>query len=205
LKNDDEGVSAEDLQATVERLARLSKQQSLCPHPDRHRWFVRNIATNGEDQVWWRCDDCRINLLGSGHWVPHEYLTDRDVDISRLEVIQDHRRRTPPCRVCGERGAELDHWAPRHLFGADADLWPTDYLCKRGHQPWHQRVEKTAVALMQELKLRLEPVDDQPGLGPRRTRSGYSTNPRCRSERLRRSTSRWSGYRASVLCSADPR
>ena len=121
---------------------------------------------NGEDHVWWRCDDCHINLLGPGYWVPHDYLTEHSVDVSTLEVIQDQRRRTPPCRVCGKRGAELHHWAPRHLFGAEADLWPTDYLCKSCHQLWHHHVEN---ALVQDLDLLRQSADDQSGLSPRRT------------------------------------
>lgn len=43
------------------------------------------------------------------------------------------------CEVCGELGAELHHYAPRHLFD-DADHWATGYLCKYHHKLWHDTI-----------------------------------------------------------------
>ncbi len=46
-----------------------------------------------------------------------------------------------PCAVCGTVGPrEVHHWAPRHLFGADADKWPTANLCGACHRQWHDLV-----------------------------------------------------------------
>lgn len=45
------------------------------------------------------------------------------------------------CVRCGERTAELHHWAPQAIFGKEeADKWPKDYLCKVCHDCWHKLV-----------------------------------------------------------------
>ena len=49
----------------------------------------------------------------------------------------------PVCRVCGIHEVELHHWAPRALFGDDADLWPMDFLCRECHSRWHTAVTPT--------------------------------------------------------------
>lgn len=47
---------------------------------------------------------------------------------------------TPPCEHCGSRGGtQLHHWAPRAMF-ADANRWPTSYLCPPCHAMWHRIV-----------------------------------------------------------------
>ena len=43
------------------------------------------------------------------------------------------------CVVCGSNGAQLHHWAPRHLF-QDADQWPMSPLCVPCHTRWHDIV-----------------------------------------------------------------
>ncbi len=44
------------------------------------------------------------------------------------------------CEVCGRYGAQAHHWAPRHLFDAEADKWPTGFLCQTCHERWHAQV-----------------------------------------------------------------
>ena len=39
--------------------------------------------------------------------------------------------------VCGAEGAELHHWAPKEVFGQEANAWPTAFLCVACHQEWH--------------------------------------------------------------------
>ena len=47
----------------------------------------------------------------------------------------------PRCSRCGDRGAELHHWAPKEIFGEDeAELWPKDYLCVTCHRDWHGKI-----------------------------------------------------------------
>lgn len=43
-----------------------------------------------------------------------------------------------PCEVCGSTdGTEWHHWAPRHLFGDEAESWPMGALCRMCHRRWH--------------------------------------------------------------------
>ena len=44
------------------------------------------------------------------------------------------------CEVCGKGEAEKHHWSPRHLFGDEAERWPTAMLCRSCHQRWHKIV-----------------------------------------------------------------
>jgi len=44
------------------------------------------------------------------------------------------------CAVCGMRGAELHHWAPKYLFSSESESWPKDYLCKKHHDQWHLKL-----------------------------------------------------------------
>lgn len=46
----------------------------------------------------------------------------------------------PPCERCGTPdGTQLHHWAPSAIFGwAEADRWPTSWLCPSCHSLWHQ-------------------------------------------------------------------
>lgn len=45
------------------------------------------------------------------------------------------------CEACKlETGTEVHHWAPRHLFGDEADAWPTANLCVECHKRWHALV-----------------------------------------------------------------
>jgi hypothetical protein len=45
------------------------------------------------------------------------------------------------CEVCGSFTAvQYHHWAPWYLFGADANDWPTSFLCALCHRRWHSIV-----------------------------------------------------------------
>ncbi len=104
---------ADDLQQKLDGLQDLQRQQKTCVHRDFGWTYVSNRVANGVLQVWRRCDGCGLNRLGPGKWVPHEYLRERGIDIEGLPVVNDEVRRRPPWRVCGARGTELHHWAPR--------------------------------------------------------------------------------------------
>lgn len=46
-----------------------------------------------------------------------------------------------PCEVCGSQDKiESHHWAPRHLFGDECEMWPQSNLCQPCHVKWHQTV-----------------------------------------------------------------
>lgn len=68
-----------------------------------------------------------------------ETKTGRKEREGRLRLGQ--RQADKPCEVCGSTGqTELHHWAPFHLFGDEADKWPTSLLCRPCHVRWHQTV-----------------------------------------------------------------
>jgi hypothetical protein len=39
---------------------------------------------------------------------------------------------------------ELHHWAPKALFGDEAEVWPQDFLCRSCHIRWHQTMNGAA-------------------------------------------------------------
>lgn len=103
--------------------------------------LVRWTMANGALFVGWCCLDCNRTVVDrpGRAWLSKKELCERGIDASRLRIIGA----TGPldaCRKCGHLGAELHHWAPYHLFGDEADQWPTDYLCRPCHRRWHDLV-----------------------------------------------------------------
>lgn len=97
---------------------------------------VRIIVRNGDSHLYDRCELCEARLTPN---LPHgEY------DLGRVPVIADYSMQAPPCRVCGKRGVELHHWAPKALFGDEAEVWPQDFLCRACHTRWHQTINGSA-------------------------------------------------------------
>jgi 5-methylcytosine-specific restriction endonuclease McrA len=74
-------------------------------------------------------------MRGGGHYLPQ-----KNVDLDAIPTIDDYSEDAPKCEVCGATGTELHHWAPIHIFGAEAWLWPTAYLCQKCHNRWHRLV-----------------------------------------------------------------
>ncbi len=100
--------------------------------------LVQVIGSNGSSFILERCSTCLERLRPD--WVPHTGLT-----LETIPVVEDHRLEVPPCRRCGQRGAELHHFAPQALFD-DADLWPQDWLCRSCHIQWHQVMNSASKA-----------------------------------------------------------
>jgi hypothetical protein len=40
-------------------------------------------------------------------------------------------------KPCQGTDIQLHHWAPKCLFGDEAELWPKSYLCRDHHNMWH--------------------------------------------------------------------
>lgn len=91
---------------------------------------------NSSIQIRERCNNCPDTVFGQAH--KHAKFTAEQ--LAAMATL-DWTSATPPCVVCGARGTELHHWAPRHLFGEEADLWPTANLCPACHTRWHTTVE----------------------------------------------------------------
>ncbi len=87
-----------------------------------------------------RCDTCNGNVPDSKGriWIPKEDLKTAGIDSESVPLLSFSSGNR--CAKCGERGAQLHHWAPKHLFNHGADYWPTDYLCDDCHLKWHNLV-----------------------------------------------------------------
>lgn len=100
--------------------------------------LTRQLFPNDTEQVGWRCSACHGWSLPTDSaciWIDKEKLAEHGVDPETLPTLLPELKSR--CAVCGARGAELHHWAPRGLFGEDADKWPTDFLCRPCHMKWH--------------------------------------------------------------------
>ena len=91
--------------------------------------IVRTITASGSSQVWVQCLTCLQNANGGGVYLKHP------TSLEELPIFNDYRVHC--CEVCWALGAEYHHWAPRYLFGDEADSWPTGYLCPHCHAYWH--------------------------------------------------------------------
>ena len=102
--------------------------------------LVRNITQSGVSQVYWYCTFGQHTISKPGtDFIPHEKIKGAGYDPDDLPVVNNYSGREL-CAVCGSPFTELNHWAPRHLFGDEAERLPKDYLCKKHHDIWHATV-----------------------------------------------------------------
>ena len=109
-------------------------------------------ARNVRDQAIfpWYCKVCNEVLTQYASKAKAEAYRKQFGQLRRVLTRTEHRiERGEPvstdrfvaCEVCGSVGdTELHHWAPYHLFGIDADKWPTAHLCRSCHVQWHKAV-----------------------------------------------------------------
>ena len=112
----------------------------------------RVITTSGISRVYWHCNEHDPkrggDIKNNGNAISHKLVKQANIDIEELPITDDYRFNTFCskcnasifCYVCGSPGVEYHHWGPKHLFGDDADKWPTAYLCYDCHQKWHNIV-----------------------------------------------------------------
>ncbi len=94
--------------------------------------FLRFIKADGDAIAVYACATCGAGGSGS-HGVKKLF-----VNPAGLPIVNDNR--ADRCEVCGALGVQVHHWAPRHLFGTEADVWPTSKLCVNHHTYWHDKV-----------------------------------------------------------------
>jgi hypothetical protein len=96
---------------------------------------------NGYDYAW-VCQTCSTMApFGGPMWIPKDLVESRIAKelCESLPVIVHVP--VARCVVCGARGVEEHHWAPRAMFGLEVSRqWPTDWLCKEHHDLWHSIV-----------------------------------------------------------------
>jgi hypothetical protein len=112
--------------------------------PCSGKYYIHRTANGGKCARSW-CERCLRNPPQSimksfaplGDFFAHEVA--RMCEFS--EVATPEALNNKPCAKCGVLGpTESHHWAPRHLFGAAADDWPTSDLCSACHKRWHEVV-----------------------------------------------------------------
>ena len=128
---DPEEERTERLRRRWEELERPRVPAERCDHAAEPALFAV-INPNGSRFVYEGCSQCRARLR-PGEWVD-QY---RRPEAANAPIVQDLRVHNPPCQVCGAWGTEVHHWAPRALFGIEADHWPTAWLCRVCHKRWH--------------------------------------------------------------------
>lgn len=95
----------------------------------------KTVMGSGDFHVKAVCPDCGYNLKGSGQWISKKVIPLEILE--SLPTLDDYKDNLPPCAVCGERGVQLHHWAPKELFPETFEDWPKSYLCKKHHDEWH--------------------------------------------------------------------
>lgn len=98
----------------------------------------KTVMGSGAFHVKAVCPNCGHNLKGSGQWVSKKVVPLEILE--SLPILDDFSIQLPPCEVCGEKGVELHHWAPKELFPETFEDWPKSYLCKKHHDEWHNAV-----------------------------------------------------------------
>lgn len=98
--------------------------------------YTSTRASNGAIYVKKICELCGRRFDGKT-WVKcPPGLSPDDIPIDE-DYCQEFNY---TCEVCGKKGAEIHHWAPRGLFGDEADDWPVSLLCRECHMKWHNRI-----------------------------------------------------------------
>lgn len=97
------------------------------------------IAGNGSLAILCWCDECQQWSTGA---VAAEAVKALGLSTSQIPVIFNYRGLYAICSVqgCGSDDVELNHFAPRAIFGAEAEAWPKAYLCRKHHREWGERV-----------------------------------------------------------------
>jgi 5-methylcytosine-specific restriction endonuclease McrA len=99
--------------------------------------LVRKITTSGTSLIFWECPGGHA-ISRIPKWISHAEVK-KFFDINSIPVVEDFSQ-DHKCAVCGKTGTEYHHFAPRHLFGDEADKWPGVYLCRPHHTEWHTLV-----------------------------------------------------------------
>jgi hypothetical protein len=112
--------------------------------PKKSTWILGQvILRDGRHSFCWKCEFCQhLFPDGSALWIARSKILTRVADPEKeLPVFKDYLTEDGRvCEVCGKKGAQEHHWAPRHLFGNKAWDWPTGFLCAECHRRWHDVV-----------------------------------------------------------------
>jgi hypothetical protein len=112
---------------------------TVCKHcGGRNLTPYRQINGNGATVIILRCDNCGRNPDAAQ---PFQRKSDYP-NFDTFPILQNYIINKEPCAVlgCENTDTEYHHFAPRYLFGADAERYPREYLCRMHHKEWHDKV-----------------------------------------------------------------
>ena len=101
--------------------------------------LVRDIASNEAVQVYWQCQVHMGGVDRPRQSISHDKIKALGINIDLLPVVNNNSL-SFVCVVCGHIGAANHHFAPRHLFGDECEIWTQAYLCETCHKRWHDLV-----------------------------------------------------------------
>jgi hypothetical protein len=123
----------------------ITRKIGHCRNCKVNREFLLHVQifANASENFLWVCPVCNVQNPGADRqfYLPSEFIR-RSLSAEQVEALPKilpslYTR----CACCGNRTAKIHHWAPKGIFGdAEANLWPTDYLCKSCHGQWHRLV-----------------------------------------------------------------
>ena len=109
---------------------------SVCPHCGGTPILWRQINGNGAEVIVARCSNCnRVPNMKQPFLPKSEHLNWKD-----YPLYEDRTECQPRCMVtgCQRHDTEWHHFAPRALFGDEADDYQQAWLCQYHHDRWHQ-------------------------------------------------------------------
>lgn len=110
-----------------------TKCVDACAHPGAGRVYGVVARRDGINKPVFACVECG-GLIDARKADPRGEHVFRDLR-SATEVV--------PCSRCGRRdGTQNHHWAPRAVFGLDAERWPQSPLCVECHGIWHRTMRR---------------------------------------------------------------
>jgi hypothetical protein len=113
----------------------------VCGSDSCEAMLYRDQTANGVKVRSW-CMRCQHTPPGSKPFVAVKSIP--EATLAGLAEWPKAADNAAPCAVCGTVAQlETHHFAPRHIFGADANRWPTADLCGPCHRRWHDLVTPT--------------------------------------------------------------
>lgn len=105
-------------------------KDKVCTCGAKPHWGIgKLLCSSGQIKHPWYCRQC--GKCSTIYEPNHPHLIYTYVFDDRGDLC---------CEKCGMPGAEVHHWAPRHLFGDECEKWPVGYFCQPCHSKWHQIV-----------------------------------------------------------------
>jgi hypothetical protein len=100
--------------------------------------LVRHRIADGRVQLVWAC---RCGARSAP--VARAEAERQAGDLDDLPLVEGERAVYAPCVVvgCEADGYHRHHFAPRNVFGQEAEDWPTAPLCVYHHNKWHASMD----------------------------------------------------------------